>query len=105
MKLLRFSIIVVALTLLGGLAASLSGWLLGNTSPKALLDTLHTLLYVHSLDDHVVPDRDYAAYGAALGASLGLTVGLMIGLGIALIDQLILAALQIWGKPKTASPN
>lgn len=115
MRFFRLLVVVILVTLCGGVFGAAVGGLTGYATPNALevffnveLEQTTDDLDAQRMDNESTGttvavaasgDKSLAVYGASLGASFGLISGAVIGLGLGVLDQLILA-LNNWNRQR-----
>lgn len=119
MRFFRLLVVVILVTLCGGAFGAAVGALVGFATPNALEVFFDVELESTSDDSDAQRadnegttvaiaasgEKSFTVYGASLGASFGLICGAMVALVIGVLDQLILALLQLRRSPKQPSPS
>ena len=120
MRFVRLFLVVLLVTLCGGVFGAAVGGLMGFATPNALEVVFDVELEQASADQDVARienssgdatsvsvaatgERSLALYGASLGGSFGLIAGAVFGLGLGALDQIILALTAFARNRKAAS--
>jgi len=121
-RILRFFLVVAALTLVGGGFGAVVGGLFGYALPHEIRLSTKVETQEAPGDGGASPrertqgkayevgvgpgeDSSAAAKGAALGAALGLTLGAILGLLVGILDQVLLRAFEWYGRRKETAPS